>query len=85
MTSIETHPKPDTEVGGGGTKLRPKKNSTSKSMDDTLAMARRWNHLGKVIYVVLYLIFNLVFWTSAIAEYMRPADEYINSDTESSF
>ena len=48
--------------------------------NDKLSEARKWNHLGKVIYVVLYAVFNLVFWIVAITEYMRPAEEYINND-----
>ena len=48
--------------------------------EDNLAAARRWNHLGKVIYVVCYLLFNLVFWITAITEYMRPAEEYISKE-----
>ena len=55
--------------------------SNSLREEDTLASARRWNFLGKVIYVVLYLLFNIVFWSIATNEYLRPAEEYINDDT----
>ena len=47
---------------------------------DNLAYARRVNNLGKVIYVTIYIIFNIAFWITAITEYMRPAEEYINDD-----
>ena len=50
--------------------------------EDKYEAARRWNHLGKVVYVVLYLIFNIAFWAVAIQEYVRPAEEYINKKPE---
>lgn len=53
---------------------------SSNNPDDILAAARRWNHVGKIVYVVLYVIFNIVFWATAISEYVRPAEEYINND-----
>ena len=49
--------------------------------DDLLASARRWNNLGKIVYVVIYVVFNIVFWITAITEYLRPAEEYISRDT----
>lgn len=52
----------------------------SSNPDDILAAARRWNHIGKIVYVVLYILFNIVFWATAISEYVRPAEQYINND-----
>lgn len=55
-------------------------NAWSNPEGDILAAARRWNHIGKIVYVVLYILFNIVFWATAISEYVRPAEQYINND-----
>ena len=52
----------------------------SDEKEDKLAAARHWNYLGKIVYLVLYLMFNLVFWIIALTEYVRPAEEYINGN-----
>ena len=54
--------------------------SMKSNPEDVLAAARRWNHIGKIVYVVLYILFNIVFWITAISEYVRPAEQYINND-----
>ena len=54
----------------------------SDEKEDKLAAARRWNYLGKIVYLVLYLMFNLVFWIIALTEYVRPAEEYINGNNK---
>ena len=54
----------------------------SDEKEDKLAAARHWNYLGKIVYLVLYLMFNLVFWIIALTEYVRPAEEYINGNNK---
>ena len=53
---------------------------TSDTDEDELVAAKRMNNIGKIVYAVLYLIFNIVFWVIAISEYVRPAEEYINNN-----
>ena len=54
--------------------------SVKSNPEDELAPARHMNCIGKIVYVVLYIFFNIVFWVTAITEYVRPAEEYINND-----
>ena len=83
ITNVES--KTDME---NGNEFRPKTSMTNwdgKSMksnpnEDILAPARRFNNIGKVVYVGFYVIFNIIFWSTAISEYVRPAEEYINND-----
>ncbi len=42
-----------------------------------MVTAHRLNTFGKVAYLGLVFVFNLVFWTIAIVEYVRPAEEYL--------
>ena len=44
---------------------------------DYIEKAKLFNQLGKIIFVFLCVIFNVVFWSIATIEYMRPAEEYI--------
>ena len=53
--------------------------SMKSNPEDVLAAVRRWNHIGKIVYVVLYILFNIVFWATALSEYVRPAEQYINT------
>ena len=41
--------------------------------------ARKLNNFAKIVFAILILLFNLVFWTIAIREYNKPADEYIKN------
>lgn len=49
----------------------------AKCGQQDLSYPKRMNSIGKIIYVLLVLGFNLVFWILAITEYSRPASEYI--------
>ena len=60
--------------------IRAKTALTRVTEDDELETAKRINNIGKIVYAVLYLIFNIVFWVTAISEYVRPAEEYINNN-----
>ena len=39
--------------------------------------ARIMNTIGKVAFVVIMIIFNIIFWAVAFAENMRPAEDYM--------
>ena len=39
--------------------------------------AKRLNKIAKVVYVLLVLAFNFIFWIVAIIEYLKPAVEYL--------
>ena len=95
MVTVETRPPTGTGIlNRQDSKNRITKNSILNSsssseaglfgnkeeVDDLLASARRWNHLGKIVYVILYVLFNIVFWITAITEYLRPAEEYLYKD-----
>ena len=38
------------------------------------------NNLGKFVYLLILVVFNIVFWTVALQEYLRDAEQYINID-----
>ena len=89
MVTVETRP-PTGTINRQDSKINKMNSSTSSEAglftnkpedDDLLASARKWNHLGKIVYVVIYVVFNIVFWITAITEYLRPAEEYISRDT----
>lgn len=37
----------------------------------------RFNGFAKVVYIVVVILFNIVFWTVAITEFVVPAEEYL--------
>ena len=39
--------------------------------------ARFMNTIAKVVFIILLVIFNVVFWTIAFMEHSRPAEYYI--------
>ena len=43
----------------------------------TLEWAKKLNAIGKVAFIVICFVFNFVFWSIAMIEYTRPAEEYI--------
>ena len=45
--------------------------------DDDLNHPRKMNNMGKYFFGLLVVTFNIVFWTVAMIEYRRPADDYI--------
>ena len=79
ITSVES--KRDTEQDVEYRRTKTAMTGSLKSEEeDELAPARHMNCIGKIVYVVLYIFFNIVFWVTAISEYVRPAEEYINND-----
>ena len=55
----------------GQTKLKEKQNQ----MDH----ARFMNTIAKVVFIILLVIFNVVFWTIAYLEHIRTVEFYINN------
>ena len=55
--------------------------SEDKEIKNSKAMkrARKLNNFAKIVFAILILLFNLVFWTIAVREYNKPADEYIKN------
>ena len=51
--------------------------NVDRTPEEVIRRAEFINWLGKVIFICLCLIFNIIFWGIAIAEYVRPAEEYI--------
>jgi len=90
MVTVETRP-PTGTINRQDSRINKMLNSSTSSeaglfannpeAADALEAARRWNYLGKIVYVVLYVFFNIVFWITAISEYVRPAEEYISKDS----
>ena len=44
---------------------------------DPLAFSKKVNNGGKVLYILVVVAFNLIFWSIALLEYFRPAEDYI--------
>ena len=90
MVTVETRP-PTGTINRQDSRINKMLNSSTSSeaglfannpeAADALEAARRWNYLGRIVYVVLYVFFNIVFWITAISEYVRPAEEYISKDS----
>jgi hypothetical protein len=51
--------------------------TSEQSQKDMMINAKRINTAGKIIFILICVFFNLVFWVLAINEYKRPAEEYI--------
>jgi len=49
-----------------------------KPETDPLQSAKRFNRFGKIVYVVCVVVFNVVFWSVALAEFYTPAEHYLN-------
>ena len=40
------------------------------------------NKCGKILYIVILVVFNITFWAVALPEYLTDAKHYINIDDE---
>ena len=56
--------------------LGPNKNEDENNF---LLQAKKINNIGKILFVFLTLLFNVVFWAIAAYEFSRPAEEYLYS------
>ena len=56
------------------------KNQDTNTNEDynELEKARQLNNVGKIIFFLTVITFNLGFWYTAIKEYVRPAEDYLN-------
>ena len=50
---------------------------TSKKMTKPLKSAQKLNSVGKMVFAVLMIAFNAIFWTVALREYFKPAKDYL--------
>ena len=46
--------------------------------DDELKGAKRLNRAGTVLFALIAVIFQFIFWIVALKEFYRPAEEYIH-------
>ena len=66
-----------------GSKIFGRKITPENSKEETdnganlLKHARRMNLIAKIGFAGFMIIFNIVFWSIAITEYLIPADKYI--------
>ena len=62
-----------------GSNWLSRRNEYTKELLNEKAMksAKRLNATGRTIFAILMIAFNAVFWTVAIKEYIRPAEDYI--------
>lgn len=51
-----------------------------RGSEPDLSGPEKVNLAGKIIFVLLVLAFNGVFWYIAIVEYMRPSTDYLRDD-----
>ncbi len=47
---------------------------------DAQKKATKFNDFAKVVYLVVVISFNVAFWSVAMREYMRPAEEFLNEN-----
>ena len=47
--------------------------------DMLLKRVKRLNLCGKIVFAIVGIIFNFIFWTVAFIEYFRPAEKYITN------
>ena len=46
--------------------------------EDELASAKKINKGGRVLFMLIILTFNLIFWLIALSEYVKSPEEYLN-------
>ena len=54
-----------------------KPQSPSQSIEEDMSYPNKIDRLGKILFVMLVAIFNIIFWTIACIEYLRPAEMYL--------
>ena len=45
--------------------------------DHGLKSAKKLNKMAMFVFAIVYLVCNVIFWISAISEYIRPAEHYL--------
>ena len=56
-----------------------KKEDTKFMENKLMKHASKMNAIGKVVFIVIMIIFNIIFWIVAFVEQLRPAEDYIIS------
>ena len=51
-----------------------------KQNESNLEFAKKVNNFGKIIFVLISILFNLVFWSVAIFEFSKPAKAYLDKE-----
>ena len=74
--------KPSLRSGQPHHKISPAKSIYDPEPVDPLAYAKKINNMGKVGLLLVIIIFNAIFWTMALNEYLLPADYYIHKDRQ---
>ena len=82
--SLFSNPRPKTVfVAGKGNRIMTTALGAKSSNDgDPLAHAKWVNNAGKLAMLALVLIFNAIFWTLALNEYLLPPETYISNNLE---
>ena len=52
----------------------------TKLPGDARVRARRFNNFGKIIYVLIVVAFNIIFWVIAVRVYLMPPEKYLNEE-----
>ena len=58
-------------------RVRPMCDNPQNVEADQLKGAKRLNLTVQIAFAILIVVFNVVFWTVGIQEYMKPAEEYL--------
>ena len=44
---------------------------------ENLKVAAKLNNWAKVVFAIVIVLFNVIFWTVAFREYVKPSREYL--------
>ena len=82
MSKAKTEPK----IGKNVTKVEPfdvDKNEDHLASQQSYKFAARLNLAGKMIFLIVIILFNLLFWTVALIEHFKATEKMISNDLES--
>ena len=54
----------------------------SNKEESPIERAKKINNFGKIIFVFITVLFNFIFWTIAIYEFSKPAEDYLVIEDE---
>ena len=54
----------------------------SKKEDSPIERAKKINNFGKILFVAITVLFNFIFWTIAIYEFSKPAEDYLTIEED---
>ena len=71
-------------LNGGITNVHPIINNESEDeeVDKSILMkhVNLMNTVAKVVFLIFLIVFNIIFWSIAIIEHLRPAEYYITEE-----